>query len=398
MSDVEARHLTAGASQHQLRNFNERLILTLLQRHGALPGSEIARRANLSPQTISVILRRLEQDGLLTRGDPQRGRVGKPSVPMALAPRGVLALGLKVGRRSADLVLLGFDGAVLGNTRTTYAYPTPDAILAFLREAIDALTADLSIEDAERLAGFGIAMPYELWNWERELGVPQGGLAGWREMSLEDAVAEMTGLPVFIANDATAACRAEHVYGRGKAFRDYAYFFVGSFIGGGVVLNNTVYEGHRGNAGAFGSLPIPFEGGTRQLIDTASIHLLEAALADGGRDPSQLWHRPLDWSGFDDLLRPWIVLTADQLAKASLMVCAVIDFEAVLIDGDFPAGIRAQLVEATQDRLETLDCRGLLPPRVEAGLVGPDARALGAACAPVFSSYLLDTLTGLSAV
>ena len=57
MPEREIRRLSAGASQHQLRNYNERLILTLIQRHRALPGSEIARSAGLSPQTVSVILR-----------------------------------------------------------------------------------------------------------------------------------------------------------------------------------------------------------------------------------------------------------------------------------------------------------------------------------------------------
>ena len=44
------------------------------------------------------------------RGEPIRGRVGQPSVPLSINPEGAFFLGLKVGRRSADLVLVDFLG------------------------------------------------------------------------------------------------------------------------------------------------------------------------------------------------------------------------------------------------------------------------------------------------
>ena len=71
--------------------------------------------------------------------------------------------------------------------------------------------------------------------------------------SISERLQELTGLPVSLLNDA-AACQAEHSFGRGKEFRDYAYFFIGAYIGGGIVLDHTVYEGRQGNAGALGSL------------------------------------------------------------------------------------------------------------------------------------------------
>jgi predicted NBD/HSP70 family sugar kinase len=101
------------------------------------------------------------------------------------------------------------------------------------------------------------------------------------------------GLPIHPANDATAACKAEHVYGRGKEFRDYAYFFIAAYIGGGVVLNHSVFEGHQGNAGALGSLRSTGPNGeSRQLIDIASLHLLEKRLEQVDIDPKILWDSP----------------------------------------------------------------------------------------------------------
>eukprot|EP01031_Cornospumella_fuschlensis_P042384 gene42385-51765_t len=114
-----------GSNQSGMRDHNERLVLSLLRQHGALAKSDIARITGLSAQTISVIMRALEQDGLLLRGEPVRGRIGQPSVPMHLNPEGALFLGLKIGRRSTDLVLVDFLGRVRDSRRKTYRYPTP---------------------------------------------------------------------------------------------------------------------------------------------------------------------------------------------------------------------------------------------------------------------------------
>lgn len=398
MTRAAVRSLSQGATQQGVRDHNARLILSTLQRHGPLPGSDLARIAGLSPQTVSVILRSLEADGLVTRGQPQRGRVGKPAIPVALAPDGVFAFGLKLGRRSADLVLADLTGALRGTLRSTYRWPEPQALLGFLRDGMERLTASFDEVLRARIAGIGIAMPYELWKWHEVLGAPPHSLAAWEGLDLAAAIGAFSDLPVFVQNDGTAAARAEHVFGRGREFRDFAYLFVGSFIGGGVVLNHSVYEGAFGNAGAFGSLPARrSDGAESQLIDTASLHLLESALAAEGFPTARLWAEPQDWTGFPAALDDWIAATGAQLARAAVTACAVIDFEAVLIDGAFPPAIRSRLVAAARAALEGLDRRGLSPIRLEEGRVGANARALGAATAPVFARYLLNTHALLAA-
>ncbi len=397
MDQSEVRSLSGGVNQQGVRDHNERLILSMIQRHGALPGSDLARRAGLSPQTVSVILRGLENDGFVERGDPQRGRVGKPSIPMGLAAGGVFSFGLKIGRRSADLVLADFHGVIRGQMQTTYRYPLPETVIGFLQTGMQQLSQGMTPAALARIAGIGVAKPFEIWNWHETIGAPADDLAVWRDMDFAAKVATFSPLPVFVENDATAACRAEHVYGRGREFRDFAYFFVGSFIGGGIVLNNSVFEGATGNAGAFGSLPARrADGSDCQLIDTASIYLLEVALTKAGLDPARLWAQPQDWTGFSDILDGWVNIASASLARAALTVSAVIDFEAVLIDGGFPVSVRERLVARVRDELAQLDTRGLNTPRIEGGQIGGNARALGAACGPVFSQFLLNTNAGLA--
>lgn len=396
MEDTVVRSISAGLSQKGVRNHNERLVLSLLQRHGPLPGSDLARRAGLSPPTVSAILRSLEADCLLVRGTPVRGKVGKPSVPMALAANGVFSYGLKIGRRSADLLLMDFKGMARAQQRISYQRPLPQEIFLFVQRSMDATAQSLSTQEVGRICGIGVAAPFELWNRRNTDGTPSQEFQEWQDIDFRQEVAAFSTLPVSITNDATAACQAEHVFGRGKEFRDYAYFFVGAFVGGGVVLNHSVYEGRQGNAGALGSLTsIGPNGESKQLIDMASIHLLEARLSEVGLDPRELWQNPRDWSKFARYVEPWLGQTAQELAKACLSTCSVIDFEAVLVDGAFPPDVRMKLVERIRRYLATQDTRGLIAPLVEAGTIGINARALGAASSPIFSQFLLDTNAGL---
>lgn len=379
---------STGVNQTGIRDHNERLVLSLIQRHGALASAEVARRASLSPQTASTITRKLEADGLLLRGAPQRGKVGKPLVPMALNPAGVRSLGVNIGRRSVELVAIDFTGRVLAEDKAAYPYPTPGPVLDFLRRALPAMIA--RIGPGAALAGVGVSAPFELWNWLQSVNAPAAEMDLWRDFDIAGAVAGIAGRDVSFENDATAACTAEHVFGRGREFADYAYVFVGSFVGGGVVLNGSVYTGRTGNAGAIGPMPMPDgAGGTSQLLHHASIYTLERALKEGGRDPARLWGFPQDWSGFEDLLSPWLAHAARNLALSAVAMCSVIDFEAVLIDGAFPDQVRARLVEATRAAFLEIDRQGISPPRIESGSVGRNARAVGSAALPILSKYLL---------
>jgi len=388
-----------GMNQSGLRAHNERLILSVLQRHKTVPAAELARRTGLSKPTVSTILRILEDDALIRRGSPVRGKVGKPSTPIELDPNGAFSIGLKVGRRSADLLLLDFAGTVRRQLLTTYEYPMPDAVFGFLQSGVSELLDGLSPDQRLRVCGIGIGTPFELWKWHDLSGHAAEKFRSWKDVNFAQEVARFSDLPVHVVNDGTAACHAEHLYGRGKEFRDFAYFYIGSFIGGGITLNGTVFEGNQGNAGALGSMrttgPL---GESQQLIDTASLHLLEARLIEAGIDPLVMWQKPQDWSSLARYVEPWIGETAQELAKASLSVCSVIDFEAVLIDGAFPPEVRCELVERVQRYLVHQDKRGLIAPRVEVGTVGENARAIGAASGPIFADYLLDTNAGLLSI
>lgn len=380
-----------GSNQSGMRAHNERLVLSLLRQQGALAKSDLARVTGLSAQTVSVIMRSLENDGLLLRGEPIRGRIGQPSVPMSLSGEGAFFIGLKIGRRSADLMLVDFLGRVRATRRRIYRYPTPEAVVSFVTEALPAVISTLPLALRDRVGGMGIAMPFQLWNWVRYIGAPQSEMDAWRDRDIQAEIAAIAGMPVHIQNDATAACGAELVFGTGEKPKDFLYFYFGTFIGGGLVLNGQLFAGRTGNAGGVGPMPVPGPDGTLQrLFDVASMSRLAEMMEASGEGADHLWEQHAEWQVSPAILDAWIQHAAEGLAYATLSAAALVELEAVMIDGWMPERVRAELTRRTHHALHRLDLSGVEPPVVREGTVGADARALGAAAIPLAQRYLID--------
>jgi predicted NBD/HSP70 family sugar kinase len=383
----------AGANQAGVRLYNERLLLSLVRRFGPLSKIEVARLTGLSVQSTSAIMNRLQVDGLLKREAPLRGRVGQPTVPMSIDPDGAYSFGLKIGRRRCDLVLIDFRGAIRQRAHSPYPFPTPAVILDFVRDSVPSLAHSLTALQKRRIVGLGVAAPFEVWSWESEIGAPRGAMDAWRHFDTESEIAAVCPYPTTLCNDATAACAAEFFFGRCWRYRDFLYFFIGEFLGGGLVLDGALRPGRTGNSAALGSMPIMAGSGgaaAPQLIAVASIYQLERRLEAAGIDASSLSPTPEAWGAFGAQLDDWIEDAASALAYAALAAVSVIDFEAIAIDGAFPATVRERLTARTAQVFAGLDRRGLSDVEIVPGSIGPDAGSIGGAALPLIKHFARD--------
>lgn len=393
----------AGVNQTGLRAHNERLVLTLLRRIGPMAKTEIAGLTGLSLQAVSVIMRALEADGLLVKGEPVRGKVGQPSVPLGLAADGAYFLGFKLGRRSAEVILVDFVGDIVDQRRLTYGYPVPEDALKFVVDSCEDLARRLPEERRDRIEGLGVAMPFQIWDWPSRMTASASDLDAWRTYDLVAEIKERTDLNVFVQKDATAACGAEVVFGANPPAPDYLYVYIGFFVGGAIVLNNAVFPGARGNAGAIGSMLVPtptaISGGEpgstlvepSQLINTPSLSRLETMLMEKGRESGFLWDAPDSWNVPEDIMAEWIDDAARALAISILSSTAIMDFGAAVIDGWIPTDVRRLLVERVNAEIRDLDARGVDAPMVVEGRVGARARSLGAASLPLAKRYMVES-------
>jgi len=380
-----------GSNQVGVRAHNERLILSLVRKLGTITKAQISRDTGLSAQTASVIIRQLETEGLLQRLEPIRGKVGQPTIPFALSGDGAYFMGLKIGRRSVDLVLVNFLGEVIATHRRVHAYPTPGNVLEFVRNTIPELLEKLPRKSRDRVRGIGVATPFQLWNWIPSDVAPPEEMDAWKTCDIAAELEALTGLPAIVRNDGTAACEAERVFGTNTQPRDFLYLYFGYFIGGGLVLDGRLFTGRSGNAAGVGPMPVVGPDGKMQrLMKVASLSTLESALIERGLDAEQLWQSPSEWNIPDDILDHWIESSGHAIASATLSAATIVELEAVFIDGWMPAETRHRIVETATQALKRIDHTGIDPPQYLEGTIGADSRSLGAAAAALSSQYLVD--------
>lgn len=383
-----------GSSQGGLRQYNERVVLHAIRLHGALPGAEIARLTKLTAQTVSQISKRLLDEGLLLKGAPVRGKVGQPSVPLALRPDGAYAVGVHVGRRRTDTVLVDFVGAVRERWSLDYDFPDPDAVLAEIGRRFSHVEQQLGEEGSERITAIGIAAPLAMEGWASLLGVQPAQTARWSGADLQSAVERRTGLPVRRLKDTAAACVAELVAGRGQSLRSFLYLFVDTLIGGGLVLDSRLRTGLHGNAGAVGSLStglaVPGGPAPAQLLSVASLLGLERRWRDAGLPTAAL----LDGSALQAPWRPHTEAWLDEAGRAIAMAvhgaACFLDLEGVIVDGAVGTELLQALQRAVLQALTLYNWEGVAPPQLLAGTIGADARAIGAALLPLYASFAPD--------
>jgi predicted NBD/HSP70 family sugar kinase len=384
-----------GSSQGGLGQYNERVVLQAVRLHTAVPSADIARLTGLTAQTVSMITKRLLDDGYLLKGEPQRGKVGQPSVPLSLAPDGAYAIGIKVGRRRLDTLLVDFTGQPRARWSLPYRFPDPDQVLAEIRRRFATIRRRLGPAGRARVEGVGLAAPLGLSGWQSLLGVEPELAQRWAGIDLREAVAALGDWPVESMKDTAAACVAELVAGQGRGLRSFLYLFVDTFIGGGLVIDSHLRAGISGNAGAVGSMPLGVAADAGpdvvpQLLSVASLHSLEQAWADAGLPP-------LDAASPQVLDAPWRDLTQAWLRRAALAIAhtinsaaCLLDIDGVIIDGTVAPRLLAALIESVRGAMRRYNWEGVNAPHVLPGAIGPDAAALGGALLPLHANYAPD--------
>ena len=382
-----------GGDTTGLRAYNERLMITAIRQAGALSKAEIARTTGLSGQAATVIVNSLLDEGLLVKREKVRGRVGKPFTPVALNPEGAYSMGIKIGRRSLEVLLVDFGGSVVASRTTPYPSPLPVETMELATSTAVDLMGLLKRRLRARLVGVGVAMPWVLHEWPDVLGLEREAIATWREIDVAAEIEAATGLSVSVYNDATAACAAELIAGDRITRSSALYIYLGTFVGGGVVIDGRLYRGEQVNAGALGSMPIEESGGDGsppQLIHRASVIDLERALTAAGVDATEMFD-PHGSPDADAVFEVWLQRAVEALSRAVVFAMSVVDFEEVIIDGLLRPDWRRRVVDGVSGAYGRFDCTGLSSIEIATGSIGPQARVLGAALLPFVGRFSPDT-------
>lgn len=387
-----------GSNHVGMRQFNERVVLHAIRLHGQVPKAELARLTGLTAQTIGLITTRLAEDDLLIHHAPVRGKIGQPSIPLSLNPDGAYALGVKIGRRSMDLLLVDFTGAVRHRKNLQYDFPKIDDLLPAIASHLAFITDYLGAS-ASRLIGIGVAAPFNMGGWHKMLGVSQTTAHQWNEIDLCAQVQQLTDIPVSFVKDTQAACVAELVAGRGRDLKSFLYIFVDTFVGGGLVLNSHLHAGVHGNAGAVASLPIHIASddislteniAPAQLVGLASLWELEQRYIKANLLAAAAYDERSLAEPYWEHTQAWLNKAALGLAQSIVSGTAFLDVKTVVIDSSSSKPLLERLIEQTNLALTRYNWEGLWPAQIVAGDIGYDAGALGGALLPLHENFAPD--------
>lgn len=364
-----------GLNQTSVRTYNERLVMSLLRQDEGLSRMEIGQISGLSAQTVSVIIRALERDNLCLAGEAQRGRVGPPSTAMHLNPEGAFSIGVKIGLKSTDMVLIDFVGRVCHHQELQYAAPDPEFVFEAIDASIKTLTATLPDPFHERIVGIGISLPEEIESWPQPPSKVVSDRS-WQSVDFEATVGRMSDLPVYVQNDITAAAGAEMIFGAARTMDDFAYFFFGAQTESRLVLNHHVYAGRK-----FASaMPI------------MSLSDFEKSLKAEGIDASVVWNSRAEWSTLEPHLSQWTASCAQSLVSAILSISTFVAINSVIIDGRLPAWVRDDVLAKVREAFKEGELDVSQLPEIVPGKIGAFAKAVGAACVPFHSRFMVENV------
>jgi len=311
------------------------------------------------------------------------------------------AAGIDLGGTKVQGVVVDDEGKLLGQARgRTPVKGGPDAVVDVIADVVKAAAKDAKMASRE-LDGVGVGTPGLV---DGAAGTVQGAanLPGFDQpVPLASLVGRALDVGrVVVDNDVNVSTVAEHRLGAGQGFDDLLVVFVGSGVGGGLVLGGRLHQGAHGAAGEIGHLVVTQDGelcpcGRRGCLEAyagrVALERAARAAATAGRPTALLAiqersGRPRMTSGVfadaldsgDPLAHELIERAVQALGTAIASAVNLLDVEAVLIGG----GLGDKLGEPFVRRVQTAMVPHLFmapsPVKVLTSALGDLAGAVGA--------------------
>ena len=134
----------------------------------------------------------------------------------------------------------------------------PAGVVANLAKAVDAVVREANVDPAQ-IRGMGVGVPGQI-----ELGTTRVKFApnlDWRDVDLKPLVPAAWRWPIVLENDVRMGTYGEFAHGAAKGAKNVLGVFVGTGVGGGMILNGDLFTGFNGNAGEIGHLIVHWRRG-----------------------------------------------------------------------------------------------------------------------------------------
>ncbi|MEY2429344.1 MAG: glucokinase [Verrucomicrobiota bacterium] len=145
--------------------------------------------------------------------------------------------GIEIGGTKLQLVLGDEEANII--ERRKFAVDPGKGAAGIRRQIEQGISELMSINKPEAI-GVGFGGPVD---WKTGIISRSHQIEGWSGFDLEKWLRELTGVKVFVGNDANLAALGEARHGAGVGLNPVFYVTLGSGVGGGLVVNGNIYHG-----------------------------------------------------------------------------------------------------------------------------------------------------------
>jgi predicted NBD/HSP70 family sugar kinase len=276
-----------------LRELNDRAALGLLLGGEMLTRSQISEYTGVSKVTVSQMLTRLEERGLVAIAGEQAGGRGPNAALYSVVPSSAYVAGLYV---ESDLVSAAVADVTGRRVAEVSGNPNGgDDPVELVRGTVERACASAGIE-VTRLSALVIGSPGVV---DPRTGDPRlaVNLPAWHEGAL-DALKSAWHKPVVIENDVNLAAMAERADGAAAGADDFVLVWLGVGLGLATILGGQLHRGTAGAAGEIGYLPVhgaplhtdlrhPASGGFQSLAGGSAVRELAVKYGFAARTPAE---------------------------------------------------------------------------------------------------------------
>ncbi|MCU1478686.1 MAG: family transcriptional regulator [Subtercola sp.] len=396
-----------GSNLPAVAGFNETVVLDQIRRSDdGVSRVELVALTGLSPQTISNVTRKLLQRGLINETGKVVGGPGAPRMMLQLNPVGGFAIGVHIDPVVITCVLLDLEGNLVAHSHLrapSIAIEDPEEGIAAIAAAVDQLIAGTAVP-RDRVIGLGVAVPGPV-DAVRGRVVKPPLMLPWSEFPLRESLEAATGLPTLMIKDVTAAAVAEQWMNAENPSRNFVFFYYGTGVGVGMVLNDEVHNGASGNAGNAGHFRIAPDGpmcscGRRgcfsqavrpaRLVDQAQqLGLLDATAATDLHSVFGLFERLVASAETGEpQARQLLVASVEAVGSFIVNVTNLLDVDRIVFGGPYWSTVEKFFQRELPERIRFSEIDNLSHSvNVASSVIGEDVVAVGAACLVLAGSF-----------
>lgn len=361
-----------------LRQISVRAVMEVLLNRGATSRADLALLTGLSKQTMSLVIRTLEEAGWARVKGVTTGRVGRAPVTYEVKADAGYVLGVDMGATNIRLAVADIVGNVIGSVETPSDPEGGQRLIAQLGQLKTRLLSDCGIPRSRILLA-AVATPGVVDPSTGTLSLAPN-FAGLGDVAVTAALAETLGCDVVVENDINAAVIGESWSGCATGIDDVTFVSLGTGIGLGALVNGRLLRGGSGAAGEISYLPFGADPTEPESLDRGA---LERAL--GARGIRERYEKLGGTAGLpvrdilgrasrgEDIALATAREAARHAARLIVAVAALLDPVKIVLGGNI--GRHPVMAEMIREELQRHSRRAVV---VETSVLGQRATLVGA--------------------